>query len=71
MTIEEKLKRHEYLFNKVVCYNEIIEDDKTPEELEEMYKLREELQQLGLVNDSGYIIEMSIKVKSEENEKEK
>lgn len=61
MTVEEKLKRHDYLFHKVTCYNEVIEDDKTPEEIEEMYKLREELQKLGLVDSWGCIIEKQVK----------
>ncbi len=61
MTTEEKLKRHNYLFNKVDCYDEKIIDIKTPEELEEMYQLREELQQLGLLDDRGCVIEMTVK----------
>ncbi len=56
MTIEEKLKRHDYLFHKVDCYDEKIIDTKTPEELEEMYQLRKELQQLGLLDDRGCVI---------------
>lgn len=57
MTVEEKLKRHNELFNKVDCIDEKIIDMKTKEEKEEMYQLRKELQQLGFLDDRGCVIE--------------
>ncbi len=41
--MNKDLERYNELFHKVDCVDEVIVDLKTPEELEEMYKLRAKL----------------------------
>lgn len=46
--LQKKIDRYWQLMETVDCVNEIIIDIKTPEELEEMHKLREELEKEGV-----------------------
>lgn len=48
--LQKKLNRYFELWNKVDCDgDEILHDMKTPEEVEEMFKLREELEKAGVL----------------------